>query len=78
MKLSDLITENDGKSLCPVRIFGLLSAVQYLGLSGWTVWSTHAFDYVAFGGGASAMITAIGVAFAAKSFQEGHTDGGSQ
>lgn len=78
MKISDLITENDGKSLCPVRIFGLLTGLEFLGLTGWTVWSTHAFDYGAFGAGAGGVIAAIGIAFSAKSFQEGKTQDGGQ
>lgn len=74
MKLSDLITENDGVSLCPVRIVGLLGAAQFFALTLYQTLHTHAFDVSSYGSALAAVIGAVGLAFSAKSFQEGKTD----
>jgi hypothetical protein len=65
--IKDTFTEPDNKSVCPVRILGVLSILQGLGMQAYDVLIQHAhFDLQAFGIGMSATLGALGVALGLK------------
>lgn len=62
-----LFTEDDaGTTACPVRVFGGMGTMTFLGNSCWTVFHSGTFDYLAFGAGFAALIGALGGAIGVK------------
>lgn len=69
--ITQLMTEADNQTWCPVRLFGvlfaILSSTVFLGLAVWTVVKQHnPLDYVAFGTGLSAVWATVSAAIIAK------------
>jgi hypothetical protein len=66
-QLRDIFTEPDGKTICPVRVVGILATLQGIGLAAFDVLVQHAhFDFQAYGLGMGATITALGIALGMK------------
>jgi hypothetical protein len=66
-QLRDILTEPDNKTICPVRVIGILGSLQGLGMSAYDVVIQHQhFDLQAFGLGMGATVAALGVALGIK------------
>ena len=65
--LKHFFTERDNSTFCPVRLVGLLGALEHLAL---TAINYHTFDAVHFGTGLGAVIGALGVAVGFKASTE--------
>lgn len=58
-----LTTGKDGSTPDVIRIGGILLGTQFLILAGWSTMALgHAFDALNYGGGAAALLAAIGAA----------------
>jgi hypothetical protein len=66
MKFMDLITGKDNATLDLGRILWAKGSVVFTGLSIYHVIHTHTFDYIAFGTGFAAIMTAGGAALMFK------------
>ena len=64
--LRDILTEKDGLTYCLVRVTALFSSITGLGLTGWSVFKTGAFDFKAFCEGVAVMLAATGAAIGVK------------
>lgn len=65
--IKDTITEPDNKTICPVRIMGIIGAIQGLVMQGYAVFILHsAADLQQYGIGLGAVIVALGVALGYK------------
>lgn len=69
--ITQLMTEVDNQTWCPVRLFGVsfavVSSAVFLALAVWTVIKQHnALDYVAFGTGLSTVWATVSAAIIAK------------
>jgi hypothetical protein len=62
----DIMTESDGTTYCPVRIFGTGLITTHVGATVWQVIQHGTFDAVAFGTGSAALIAGLGGAIGAK------------
>lgn len=66
-----LTTGRDNSTPDVIRIGGILLGFQFVLLAGWDVFGLgHAFDPMAYGGGAAALLAAIGAALRMKSSDE--------
>lgn len=74
--LQHLLTGIDNRTYDLARVLGLVFGVEFAFLAAWAILKNkQAFDAVAFGGGAAAVLGAIGVAIKLKSNTEpGHVD----
>lgn len=66
MKILDVITEPDNKTICPVRIIAILGALQYLGLAVAHYIQHAVFDPQGYAIGFGALLGGIGVALGLK------------
>ncbi|MGZ8888067.1 MAG: hypothetical protein ACXW1D_00760 [Halobacteriota archaeon] len=65
--VSDIVTEPDGKTVCPIRCLAILGFLWALCMNGWSVIALKAvFDITAFGGSYAVMLAALGVALGMK------------
>jgi hypothetical protein len=64
--LSDVFTEPDNKTICPVRIIAIIGALQYLGLGVAHYVQHHIFDAQNFAVGFGTLLGGIGVALGLK------------
>jgi hypothetical protein len=65
--LKHFFTERDNTTFCPVRLVGILGALEHLALS---AVNYRSFDAVHFGTGLGAVIGALGVAVGFKAATE--------
>lgn len=63
-----ILTEDDNNLVWdPVRITAITGALMFMGLTVWTViWQGNPFDYLNFGAGFAALLTALGAALYMK------------
>lgn len=64
--LTDMFTEPDNKTICPVRIIAILGSLQYLGMAGANYYQHHIFDAQNYAIGFGALLGGIGVALGLK------------
>ena len=64
MKLSDVVTDYDGKTLDTGRCIAVAVIAAMLVFEGVAVWKSQSFDAQAFGTGMGAVLAALGFAIA--------------
>lgn len=65
--ISNMLTEPDNKTHCPVRIIAIIGSLQGLGMQAYDVFVQHAhIDLQAFGVGLGATLAAVGAALGFK------------
>lgn len=70
---TQIFTEPNNHTFCPVRIVSVLGALQYLVLSVANYWQHGAFDPQSFAIGFGALIGGIGVALGLKKDSQANT-----
>jgi len=65
-QLWNMISEPDNKTLCPIRVAGLIALGEWLVIAPMHFVQTQTFDPVAFGTGFGATIAAVGIALGTK------------
>lgn len=68
--LKHWLTEKDGVTFCPVRMFSLVGIVEYMGLAAHSAIVTNTFDLQGFGTGLGIVLAAAGGSVAAKASTE--------
>lgn len=54
--LKDLLTERDGETFELSAVLAAFTVLAFVGMAVWKMWTTHQFDPVSYGTGASAII----------------------
>lgn len=69
----DCLTENDGKSYCPIRVLGMLYGVGvfpvFAGGVVFIIWHTHQFPMLEFAGAFSTIVSSFGILAAGIRFK---------
>lgn len=68
MKLLDLLTEDDGVSLCWARVSSSAGVLSYLGNAGYILYHSGSLSLTDFATGFSTLLAASGAAIAMKQF----------
>jgi len=66
--VSDLITENDGQTVCPARVLLIAGSLIFLGLACYGVYLEHSFNAMQYGTGYGSLLGAgaAGIGYKAK------------
>lgn len=63
----DMLTEGDGKSFCVVRVSFFITLLSFIAYAFYSVFTSHSFDLIGFGTGASALLGSGGAGVGLKS-----------
>ena len=70
MKFSNLFTEKDNCTLCPVRILAIAGAIEFLVVVGHNAWVAVSVDLTSLGTGLGVLLAAVSAAITAKAMTE--------
>lgn len=70
MRISNLFTEKDNTTLCPVRTLAIAGAIEFLIIVGRNAWVAVSIDLTSLGTGLGVLLASVSAAITAKALTE--------